>query len=252
VLTTLLIDDEPLAISRLQRLLLQFPTDFEVIGNANDGKSALELIAQLQPEIIFLDIEMPEMNGFELLAQLEHMPLVVFATAYDQYAIRAFEENSIDYLLKPIELERLEKTVEKLRKFQQKPLENPFNADLMALLETLKPKKNIHAISVKIGDRIIFIPISEIAYFEAEDKYVFLYTISGKKHLTNYTITSLENKLPTSFVRISRAAIVNTVEIKELNKEFNGNYVIEIKDIQKTRLRTGATYVEQLKKWMEL
>jgi two-component system, LytTR family, response regulator len=252
MLSTLLIDDEPLAISRLKRLLLQFPADLEVIGSANDGKTALNMIAELQPDLIFLDIEMPEMSGFELLTQLPEVPLIVFCTAYDQYAIRAFEENSIDYLLKPVEMERLEKTVEKIRKLTTKPQQNPFNTDLMALLETLKPKKDIHAISVKVGDRILFTPLSEIAYFEAEDKYVYLFTIAGRKYLCNYTIAALETKLPEAFIRVSRAAIVHTLVIKELQKEFNGNFVILLNDFSHSKIKTGAAYLEQLKKLMEL
>ena len=146
MLKTILIDDEPLAISRLRRLLTKFADTFDIIGEAKNGQEGLDLIEVLQPDVIFLDIEMPVLNGFEMLSKLNYMPLVVFATAFDQYAIRAFEENSIDYLLKPIEAERLEKTVEKLKKFHQKPTDNPFNANLLHVLEQLKPKKETHSI----------------------------------------------------------------------------------------------------------
>ncbi len=248
MLRTILIDDEPLALGRLRRLLAKFSGEFDLIGEASDGRTALALIEAEQPDLIFLDIEMPEMNGFEMLAQLKTMPIVVFATAFDQYAIRAFEENSIDYLLKPIEAERLAKTVEKLQKFKSQPVpENPFNHNLMALLETLKPKRDMHAISVKVGDRILFVPLVEIAFFEAEDKYVFLHTLGGKKHLANYTITALEEKLPASFVRVSRSSIVNSLEIKELQKEFNGNFSIRLKDVKQTSVRTGSAYAEQVR-----
>lgn len=252
MLNVLLIDDEPLAVSRLRRLLSPYPDDFEIIGEAANGMEGLALIEQLRPDLIFLDIEMPLMSGFEMLSKLQRMPIVVFVTAFDQYAIRAFEENSIDYLLKPVEAERLDKTVEKIRKFQARPAENPFNADLMAVLEKLKPKKEIHAISVRAGERYLFIPLAEIAYFEAEDKYVFLYTEAGKQHLTTYTITTLEEKLPDMFVRVSRAAIVNTTMIKELHKEFNGRFVILLKDTQRSRIKTGSSYGEQVKRLMEI
>lgn len=252
MLSTILIDDEPLAIARLRRLLGHYPNDFDIVAEASNGAQGLDLIQQLKPDLIFLDIEMPLMSGFEMLSKLQTMPIVVFATAFDQYAIRAFEENSIDYLLKPIEAARLEKTVEKIRKFRAKPAENPFNADLMAILDKLKPKKEIHAISVKVGERYIFIPLAEIAYFEAEDKYVFLHTEAGKQHLTTYTITTLEEKLPEPFVRVSRSTIVNKTMMKELHKDFNGRFVIILKDTQRTQVKTGSSYGEQVRRLMEI
>ncbi len=252
MLKTILIDDEPLAISRLKRLLSKYADEFDVIAEAKNGQEGLELIEGLKPDVIFLDIEMPVLNGFEMLSKLTYMPIVVFATAFDQYAIRAFEENSIDYLLKPIEEERLEKTVEKLQKFQQKPTDNPFNANLLSVLEKLKPKKEIHSISVKVGERILFIPLTDISYFEADDKYVFLNTIDGKQHLTSYTISTLEEKLPTHFIRVSRAAIVNSVVIKELQKSFNGKYVVLMKDFKQSKIKTGGTYTDNLKGLMEI
>lgn len=117
-LRTLLIDDEQLALNRLRRLLGPYDDTIEIIGEAGNGLDGLQAIETLEPELLFLDIEMPGLNGFEMLARLPYLPLVVFATAYDQYAVRAFEENSIDYLLKPIEPDRLEKTIDRIRKRQ--------------------------------------------------------------------------------------------------------------------------------------
>lgn len=248
---TILIDDEPLAIGRLKRLLGKFE-DFEVIAEAKNGQEGLEKITQLKPDVIFLDIEMPEMTGFEMLAQLDFMPLVVFATAYDQYAIRAFEENSIDYLLKPIETERLEKTVEKLRKLKSNSGNSSVNNSLLQLIEQFKPKKDIHSISVKSGEKILFIPLTEISFFEAEDKYVFLNTTDGKQYLTNYTIASLEEKLPENFTRVSRSSIINSLIIKELQKYFSGKYLVIMRDIKASKIETGSAYGENLKKLMEI
>lgn len=248
---TILIDDEPLAIGRLKRLLGKFE-DFEVIAEAKNGQEGLEKITQLKPDVIFLDIEMPEMTGFEMLAQLDFMPLVVFATAYDQYAIRAFEENSIDYLLKPIETERLEKTVEKLRKLKANSGNSSVNNSLLQLIEQFKPKKDIHSISVKSGEKILFIPLTEISFFEAEDKYVFLNTTDGKQYLTNYTIASLEEKLPENFIRVSRSSIINSLLIKELQKYFSGKYLAIMRDTKASKIETGSAYGENLKKLMEI
>lgn len=248
---TILIDDEPLAIGRLKRLLGKFE-DFEVIAEAKNGHEGLKKITQLKPDVIFLDIEMPEMTGFEMLAQLEFMPLVVFATAYDQYAIRAFEENSIDYLLKPIETERLEKTVEKLRKLKSNSGNSSVNNSLLQLIEQFKPKKDMHSISVKSGEKILFIPLTEIGFFEAEDKYVFLNTTDGKQYLTNYTIASLEEKLPENFIRVSRSSIINSLLIKELQKYFSGKYLVIMRDTKASKIETGSAYGENLKKLMEI
>lgn len=248
---TILIDDEPLAIGRLKRLLGKFE-DFEIIAEAKNGQEGLEKITQLKPDVIFLDIEMPEMTGFEMLAQLDFMPLVVFATAYDQYAIRAFEENSIDYLLKPIETERLEKTVEKLRKLKSNTSDSSMNNSLLQLIEQFKPKKDIHSISVKSGEKILFIPLTEISFFEAEDKYVFLNTTDGKQYLTNYTIASLEEKLPENFTRVSRSSIINSLLIKELQKYFSGKYLVIMRDTKASKIETGSAYGENLKKLMEI
>ncbi len=263
MLKTILIDDEPLAISRLKRLLANYGTTIQIIDEAHNGQEGLEKIESLKPDLIFLDIEMPLMTGFEMLANLSYMPMVIFSTAYDQYAIRAFEENSVDYLLKPIEAERLEKTIEKLKKLEDKKEDSSLNANLMQLLEQLKIKEDAlrtpaqkqttaHSISVKSGERILFIPLTEISYFEAEDKYVFLNTTDGKQYLTNYTITGLEEKLPDNFVRVSRSAIVNSFHIKELQKYFNGKYLVVMRDSKTTKLETGSTYGDNLKKLMEI
>ena len=254
---TLLIDDEPLAISRLKRLLSSYTDTISIIDVAHNGKEGLDKIEQLRPDLIFLDIEMPIMTGFDMLSQLTYMPMVIFSTAYDQYAIRAFEENSIDYLLKPIESERLEKTIEKLRKLEDKRQDTGINANLMQLLEQFKPKQETqrstaHSISVKSGEKILFIPLTEISYFEAEDKYVFLNTAEGKQYLTNYTIASLEEKLPDTFVRVSRSSIVNSLLIKELQKYFNSKYLVVMRDSKATKIETGSTYGENLKRLMEI
>ncbi len=248
---TILIDDEPLAIGRLKRLLNKYE-DFEIIDEAKNGQEGLEKIEFHQPDVIFLDIEMPILSGFEMLARLEFMPLVVFATAFDQYAIKAFEENSIDYLLKPIEGERLEKTIEKLRKLKSTSANSSMNSSLLKLIEQFKPKKEAHSISVKSGEKILFIPFNEISNFEAEDKYVFLNTIEGKQYLTNYTLSSLEEKLPENFVRVSRSFIVNSLIIKELQKYFNGKYLVIMRDTKASKIETGSTYGDNLKRLMEI
>lgn len=253
---TLLIDDEPLARARLRRLLNQFEATFDINGEASNGAEGLALITDLRPDVIFLDIEMPLMNGFEMLAHLTYMPMVIFATAYDQYAIKAFEENSIDYLLKPVEMERLAKTVDKLKKLavtnQRKEADNQFNQNFLQLINQLKPKKELYAISVKYADKILLVPLEDISYFEAEDKYVFLATKEGQKYLTSYTIAVLEEKLPTHFTRVSRAAILNSHHIKEIQKHFDGKYILALTDKKATKITSGQSFSENVRQLFEL
>ncbi|TAE22700.1 MAG: response regulator [Cytophagales bacterium] len=256
-LKTILIDDESLAISRLKRLLGKYADTFVVIGEANNGAEGLAMVESGRPDVIFLDIEMPLLNGFEMLSRLTYMPLVVFATAYDQYAIRAFEEHSIDYLLKPIESDRLERTIGKIRSIvelgtRSESINNFPNTDnLLKLLERMQPKKEIHAVSVKTGEKIKLIPLPEIAFFEAEDKYVFLSTTDGQKFLTSYTITTLAEKLPETFVRISRSALVNSHRISEIVKHYDGKFLIVLTDKKGSRLMSGSTYGEAVRGLME-
>ncbi|GAB3563653.1 LytTR family transcriptional regulator DNA-binding domain-containing protein [Spirosoma luteolum] len=257
-LQTLLIDDEPLAISRLRRLLTKHADTFDIIGEASNGAEGLSLIEARQPDVIFLDIEMPLLNGFDMLSRLTRMPLVVFATAFDQYAIRAFEENSIDYLLKPIEAERLARTAQKIRVLVERsdstaPVGSQLSTENLArLLAQMQPKKEVHSISVKTGDKIRLIPLADVAFFEAEDKYVFLSTTDGQKFLTSYTLTSLADKLPDTFVRISRSALVNRHKISEAHRHFDGKYRLVLTDKKASQLTTGSTYGDAVRQLLDL
>ena len=249
---TILIDDEPLALGRLKRLLSHFDDLFDIQAEAANGPEGIRKIESLRPDLIFLDIEMPQMSGFEMLSRLSYMPLVVFVTAYDQYAIKAFEENSIDYLLKPVEKERLSKTVEKLKAL--KPEREPVltHENLLRLIEQMNPKKEMHSISVKSGDRILFVPLNDISFFQAEDKYVLLNTIDSRQYIMNYTISSLEEKLPADFIRISRSTIINSIRIKELERYFSGKYIVVMNDLKNSKLESGTTYQENVKRLLEI
>ena len=240
---TLIIDDEQLARQRLARLLKPCD-DINIIGEAVNGRDGLEKIEKLLPDLIFLDIEMPVFNGFEMLHQLKHQPKVIFTTAYDQYAIKAFEEDSIDYLLKPVETERLEKTLKKLQQTQYQPLPD---LPLETLMKQLLIKKEIKTLTVKIGDKILLIKLDSIIYIEAEEKYVFLNTGDGKKHLTDFTINSLEEKLPGQFVRIHRSYIINTEHIKEIRRSFNGAFVFVMNNTENARLTSSRSNGEMLR-----
>ncbi|MFN3379703.1 MAG: LytR/AlgR family response regulator transcription factor [Runella zeae] len=249
---TLLIDDEQIALGRLKRLLASFEEVIEIVGEALNGPEGIQKIETLQPDLIFLDIEMPLMTGFEMLSKLTYMPLVVFVTAYDQYAIKAFEEKSIDYLLKPVEKERLFKTIHKLKMLQPTQELSLTKERLLELIGQINPKKEMHSISVKSGDKILFVPLSEISFFQADDKYVLLNTIDSKQYLMNHTISGLEEKLPVDFIRISRSTIVNSLRIKELERYFSGKYLVVMNDSKNSKLESGTTYQENVKRLMEI
>ena len=223
----------------------------EVVDEALNGLEGIQKIETLRPNLLFLDIEMPQMTGFEMLSRLSYMPMVVFVTAYDQYAIKAFEENSIDYLLKPVEKERLAKTMDKLRNLRPEQEQTLSQESLRQLIGSMVPKKEMHSISVKSGDKILFVPLSDISFFQAEDKYVLLNTVDNKQYLMNYTITSLEEKLPSNFVRVSRSTIVNSSKIREMERYFTGKYMIVMLDQKQTKIETGSTYQENVKRLME-
>lgn len=240
---TIIIDDEQLARQRIKRLLKEYD-EVDIIGEAENGQEGLMMIEQQQPDLIFLDIEMPILNGFEMLAKLKHQPKVVFTTAYDQYAIKAFEEGSIDYLLKPIELERLDKTIKKLK---QTNLNAAPPIAIEDLLRQINGKKTIKTLTVKIGDKILLVKLSDIVHIQAEDKYVFLHTVDGKKHLTDFTLSNLEDKLPEEFLRVHRSDIINTDYIKEIRKGFNGALIFILNNINETRVTSSRSNSEALR-----
>ncbi|MCO4292982.1 LytTR family transcriptional regulator DNA-binding domain-containing protein [Solitalea sp. MAHUQ-68] len=248
---TIIIDDEPLARNRLKRLLGSHEQFFSIEAEAANGEEGRQLIEELRPDLIFLDIEMPLLNGFEMLSKLSFIPLVVFTTAFDQYAIKAFEENSIDYLLKPIEPERLELTVAKLQKVNEQK-DTAHTENLLTIIEKLQPKKELKALPVKIGDKFLLIKTSEISHIEADEKYVSLKTLSGNSYLTDYTLSTLENKLPECFLRVHRGCIINTENMKEVRKGFNGALIAVMNDSNGTKISTSRSYTDNLKRILDI
>ncbi len=242
----ILIDDEP-AARRLMRTLLQTHSHVvEVIAEAGNGWEAIEKIELLKPDLIFLDIQMPDLTGFEVLEKLQHKPSIIFTTAYEQYAIKAFETFSIDYLLKPIKEERLEQSVQKLQQFGKVAARMDV-ASLQQMIEQLKAPQRPTALPIKSGDRIILVRFDQISYLEANDKYVFVFTADGQKYLTDQTLTVLEEKLPALFYRIQKSFIINKERIKEMHKHFNGRFLFVLDDKAGTQLTSGRTYYDNIK-----
>jgi two-component system, LytTR family, response regulator len=250
-----LVDDEPLALERLQRLLAQFP-QIHITGTATDPAEAVTVLNTAEPaiDVLFIDIQMPGINGFELLSRLTTQPFVIFTTAYDQHALRAFETNAIDYLLKPIEPEQLERALKKLGRlrpiakpdWQQNPALPQLLKELTASLREPQPTYPTR-IASRVGERISFLALEDVTHFIAQDKLTFAIA-NGKKHSVDQTISDLEHRLdPARFLRIHRSALVNVDWIHEVNSWFAGKVVLTLKDPQHTQLTVARDRVRTLK-----
>lgn len=229
-LRTLIVDDEAPARERLRKLLAQNDL-VELIGEAEDGMKAVELIEEVNPDLVLLDIQMPGLDGFGVIKMLQKPPLIIFVTAYDEYAIKAFEVNALDYLLKPFTKVRLERAIE--RAHQEFSRKTDFSNSLAALFKTLKEQpRYLERVAVRKGARIFVIDVANIDWIGSESGLIFIHT-KEEKYITNYTLDELESRLnPSMFFRAHRSAIVNLTRIKEIIPWFAGSHRI--------RLTTGA------------
>jgi two-component system, LytTR family, response regulator len=251
-----LVDDEPLAIERLKRLLGNFDT-IRIAGSATDPAQALEALNDESADsidVLFLDIQMPGMSGFDLLSRLAVQPFVIFTTAYDEFALRAFEVNSIDYLVKPIETEQLARALKKLGRlhpaatsgWQQNPDVRGLLQELAASLRDQLPDYP-RRIASRVGERISFLDLDAVTHFMAHDKLTYA-VVNGHRHAVDQTIADLERRLdPARFLRIHRAALVNVDWIHEVNSWFAGKVILSLKDAQRTQIPVARDRVRALK-----
>jgi len=242
ILRTVIVEDEPHARERLKDLLAVM-SDIEVVAEAGDGAQAVDVIDRLQPDLVLLDIEMPGFSGLEVLQRLRQRPLVIFVTAYDQYAVQAFEANAVDYLLKPFTGERLGQALERVRQRGRF-----IDADLLEELQRrLRPREYLHHFAVKFGEEILLVPEDEVFYFLAEDKYVFLHT-AGRRFFYDATLKELENRLdPERFLRIHKGAIVAVGKVRKLKRSLMGDYQTVLGDDKATILRVGRSFLAAVK-----
>lgn len=248
----ILIDDESAAHHALKELLKKHTETICIVEEAFSGKEALQKCEQLKPELIFLDICMPDMNGFDVLEKLSYQPYVIFSTAYDQYAIKAFENNSIDYLLKPVQEERFEQCMHKLKRLNLKA-SVPDYADLYRLFSQFQEtKKKATAIPVHIQSKIILVRCQDIIFCKSEDGYVTLFTDSGKEYLSDLNLTQLEERLPEAFLRVQKSVIVNKDKIDEIHKYFNNRLILVMNDKSRTKITTGTSYISTIRTELEL
>jgi two-component system LytT family response regulator len=243
---TLIVDDELLARERL-RQLLGSEAEIEVIGECAEGNEAVATIQKELPDLIFLDVQMPELDGFGVLQQItvEPAPVVVFVTAHDKFALRAFEVHAVDYLLKPFDRERFKKALGRALERVKHREGTGANTGQAALLAELKPPaKPLERLPVKTGGRVIFVKVPEIDYIEAAHNYVELH-VEKQSHLLRETLNSIEARLPADkFVRISRSVIVNIERVKELQPLFYGEYAVTLQN--GTRLTLSRRYRDKL------
>lgn len=242
--STLIIDDERIARNRLAKMLQQHSNVIDIIGEAENGLIGLEKINTLCPQLVFLDIEMPALNGFEMLQKITTQPKIIFTTAYDEYALQAFEENSIDYLVKPIHPQRLEKAINKLHSVDS-------FAHLQQLAQQLsqpQQPKLLTTLPVSIGNKIVLIKTENIVLFKAEDKYVTVFDAQGNKHLITQSLNYLEGQLPQNFIRVHRTYIINKNKIAEIRKTFNSRYQFVLHGAEEENIQTGTSYTTAIKK----
>ena len=240
-----LVDDERLAVERLKRLL-EATGRVTIAGSATDPEEALQFLRTNPVDVLFLDIQMPGLTGFELLEQLGTNVAVVFTTAYDRYAIEAFGVNSIDYLLKPIDAGRLDQALDKLARFAGQP---PPDVRALAreLAAELAPNRRLERIASRVGERTTVLEVPRIGYFNAKDKLSFA-VVNGKEHVIDYTLNELEARLdPRRFARIHRATIVNLSFVQELFPAVDGGVLVRLKDERKTELSVARDRVRELK-----
>jgi len=247
-LRVFLVDDEPLALKRLARLL-KATGRIEVAGSTTDPEAALAFLSAEGVDAVFLDIQMPGLNGFELLSRLDSQPPVVFTTAFDQYALRAFEVNSIDYLLKPIEAEQLDRAINKIERMRDGAPRPDLREVVERLAAALRSGGAGYAdkIASRSGERIQFVEISCVTHFLARDKLTYAVT-ADKSYVVDSTIAELEQKLdPNKFIRIHRSTLLNLDHVKEVHSWFAGGVVVRLKGEKGTELPVARDRVRALK-----
>ena len=240
----LLIDDEPLARSVVAEYLQGWP-QVTILGECSDGFEGVKSIMQLQPDLIFLDIQMPKINGFEMLELLDQPPAVIFTTAFDEYAIRAFEEHAIDYLLKPFSKARFDKAIQKWMDLQQL---NDTKANTQKFIEQLQPSAaKKERIVVKTGNKIKIIPVNDIHYLEADDDYVHIHIAEGS-FLKSKTMIYFEQMLNTEqFIRVHRSYIINVQEITRIDAFEKDSHIALLKSGKKVPIsKSGYPKLKQI------
>lgn len=242
-LRALIVDDEPPAREIIKEYLHDFPA-IEVTGECKNGRLAVQHINDKRPDLIFLDIQMPGMNGFEVLERLQHLPLIIFCTAYDRFALQAFEVNAVDYLLKPFSRERFRKAVR--RALQQRENREPEIERIARLLAHAAPPHFAERLFVRSGQKLLPVETSAIMWIEAEGDYARLHLQQGKSVLCSMGVGLLQERLdPAAFTRVHRSYIVHLAAVRHLESDGEGGYFAVLKD--GARIRVSRSYAPKIK-----
>ncbi len=239
-LSCYVVDDEPLAMASLVRLL-QESGRVTVTGSSTDPATARRDLNRIRVDVLFLDIRMPEIDGFELLTELERQPAIVFTTAYDEFALQAFEVNSIDYLLKPIDSSRLGRTLDKLERFvpggpPAKPSFHEVLSEISGLLHSRSGSPALRRLASRVGNRTVFVNLADVTHIIVRDQCTYAVT-EQREYALDSSITQLEDRLdPETFVRIHRSAMVNVQFVAELSGWFGGKRLVRLRDAKRTQL----------------
>ncbi|MCJ1806615.1 response regulator transcription factor [Flavobacterium covae] len=230
-----IVEDSRLARNELKELIKNFP-EIEVLGEAENVDKAYELINSLNPDLLFLDINMPEKDGFELLEMLDDVPITVFTTAFDEYALKSFEYNALDYLMKPVSPNRFLKAIDKVKQ----KLEN----------KAVKNRQKVEAsnqIFIKDGEKCWLLKVADIYLFEVEGNYTKVF-FNDQKAVLNKSLNQIEKKLPEDFFRANRNQIININYIKNIDLWFSGNLLVDLKDDQKIEIsrRQSSLFKEKM------
>ncbi len=232
---TLIVDDEELGRKRIRKLLSLEP-DCEIVGECRDGRDAIRVIEKSSPDLVFLDVQMPELGGFDVLSQIApaKMPVIIFVTAYDQYALKAFQAQALDYLVKPFDDERFAQSLQRVRTYLNGSATDRIRERLSKFVEALSSQgKYLGRVAVKSADRVLFLKTEEIDWIEAAGNYVNLH-VGKESYLLRGRMSELEKRFdPAQFFRIHRSTIVNLDRVKELQPLFKGEGIVVLKDGKK-------------------
>jgi len=242
-ITCVIVDDEKLARDLLNEYVQQIP-NIQIVGEASKGKDAVELIDRLKPDLVFLDVQMPGMTGFDVLEEINHDPFVIFCTAYDQYALKAFEKNAVDYVLKPLDQERFRLAVE--RAIGRMKVDENSVGELLRNLKTENKTQYDSHIFVQKSEKLLNLPVEEIVYLEASGDYTIL-TTKNDQFVSSSGIGKLEEILnPETFIRVHRSTIININNLKEIEKHFNGGMVVKM--LNGKSFPVSRTYAKLIRK----
>jgi two-component system LytT family response regulator len=239
-----IVDDEKLARDLLREFLEPFP-DMEIVGEAANGADAVALIDKVKPDLLFLDVQMPGMTGFDVLDEIEHEPYVIFITAYDQYAIQAFEKNAVDYLLKPLDEERFKLAID--RALKRKKLEEGRLEDLLGSMRPARPQRSYDShVFVQKSEKLFNLPVDEITHLEASGDYTIIST-KNDQFVSSSGIGKLEELMnPDIFIRVHRSTIINVNYLKEIERHFNGGMVVKMQNGKS--FPVSRTYAKQIRR----